>query len=231
MALGPSDVVDNAVSTDTTGTFKTIALPTSGVSVGDMMFMAIVITDTGDPLADVLTTPAGWTRDFTQELPATTSTPRAYLYWIEVPGGGLGASIDVVSSTATVTSAAVAFAVTNADTSALDVSGTPSTGTSTTLSCPAVTASGTGGLIVRCGYIDGDSESAQPTMASHTAINWQEISSFGNGDSVSVWVAAQPSTSVAAGTATITSEEWLGQTVVIAEAGASGNPYNYYAQQ
>lgn len=220
MALAVSDVVANALTDVTTsGATRTVNLPTTGVETGDMMYICMSINKNAADIGDVLTTPTNWTRINTQGLPNTASTPRAYIYRRKVPGGGLGSTVDITSSDTAIGHIAVAFAVQNAE-EVPDVVGTWSTGTSTTISCPAVTATNTGGLTIRFGVSDDDDQASQPSMTAHTAINWEEHASPTNGESVYVWVATQPSTSVAAATASIANEQWGGETFVIAEAAA-----------
>jgi len=221
MALSVSNVVASATTTNQgTGTTRTVNLPTSGVSEGDIMYVAIVYIGAAS-VGDILTA-TGWTKDWTGDVASTTSTPRGFIFHREVPPGGLGATVDFDTSNANFDHAAVAFAITGAEATP-DVIGTAQTDSSGTLSCPAVTASGTGGLALRFGFIDADDESSQPAMSGHTAINWAEDSNPGNGGGVFCWVDDQASTSVGAATASISSEEWAGQTIVVSEAGgASG---------
>src|SRR3990172_1643737 len=124
MALAVSDVVANALTDVQVGTGDTsfaVNLPTAGVAEGMMMVICLAINDAGD-IADGLTTPGSWTRHGGALLPDTVSTPRVYVFWREVPGGGLGSTVTVSETIATAFNAiAVAFAVQSADTAALDV--------------------------------------------------------------------------------------------------------------
>ncbi len=231
MALAVSDIVANATTTPVfgTSTTKTYTLPTAGVAEGNIMYLVAGVNTSGD-VADVLATPSGWSLiGSTFTVPDTASTPRFYIFARAVPGGGLGSTVDITSSSSTSMShSGIAFAVQNA---ALvpDVVGTPSATTSTTITCPSVTASLTGGLTIRVGCNDDDDQSSQPSMTSHTAVNFVQVANtVQNGWNAYVWAATQPSTSVGSATATILSDQNVGQTFVIEEdAGsktASGSP-------
>lgn len=219
MALAVTDVVNNAVTDVTSsGATRTVNLPTTSVEEGDMMVICMNINKASADIGDVLTTPAGWTKAGTQGLPDTASTPRMYVYWRAVPGGGLGSTVDITSSDTAIGHVAVAYAIQAADTTALDVFAAASTGTSSTLSCPGATATNTGGLILRHGCSDDNDESSQPAMTAHTSINWEDQSSPSNGHGVFTYVAVQPSTTIAAATISLTaSEQWGGITFVVAE--------------
>lgn len=225
MALAVSDIVANAVTSAVfgTNTTKTFTLPTVGVSEGDIMYLVAGINIGGGDVADVLTTPAGWSLVGSSfAVPDTASTPRFYIFARAVPGGGLGSTVDITSSSSTnMSHGGVAFAVQGAELIP-DVVGTPTAGTDTTINCPAVTASETGGLIIRVGGNDDDDQSSQPSMTSHSAVNFVQVgNTVQNGWNAYVWSALQPSTSVAASSASISNEQNAGQTFVIQEA-ASG---------
>ncbi len=218
MALAVTDVVANALSDVTgSGASRVVTLPTSSVEAGDMMVICMVINKASADIGDVLTTPTDWTKAGTQGLPDTASTPRMYVYWIEVPGGGLGSSVTITSSDTAIGHVAVAFAIQSADITALDVWATPNTGTGSTITCPGATATNTGGLILRFAACDDDDQSSQPSMSAHTNINWEEHASPTNGESIYCYVAVQPSTTIGTSTISIGSEQWGGITFVVAE--------------
>lgn len=217
MALALSDVVASATTADSApGATRTVNLPISGVSEGNMMFLLMSIHKEAADIGDVLTTPTGWTRVTEQGLPTTTSTPRAYLYKRPVPNGGLGSTVDITSSDTAIGHAAVAFAIQNAD-EALDILGTWNTGTGTTVTFPAVTAVNVDGLIIRIAVLDDDKQSSQPALTDHTAVNWAELMLPVNGSTILAYKALQPSTAAATGTITISEEQWAANTFVISE--------------
>lgn len=224
MALALSDVVASATtSDDTAGATRTVNLPTSGVSEGDMMFICMSIHKEAVDIGDVLTTPTGWDRVTEQGLPvAATSAPRAYLYKRRIPGGGLGSTVGITSSDTAIGHTAVVFAVQNAA-EVLDVLGIWNTGTGTTVTFPAVTAINVDGLIIRIAVLDDDDETSQPALSAHTAINWAEVMLPINGSTTLAYKALQPSTTVTTGSITLAGpgdEEWAANTFVIAEASA-----------
>lgn len=219
MALAVTDIVSSATS-DVTGssTTRTVTLPTSGVTAGMMMVICMNINKSGADIGDVLTTPGSWNKAGTQILPDTASTPRMYVYWIEVPGGGLGSSVDITSSDAAIGHVAVAYAIDGADVTALDVFPTPETGTGDAVTMPAATATGTGGLILRYWCADDDDETSHLALSAHTAIDWEEQSSPSNGSGIFTYVAVQPSTTIAQASITQqNAEQWGGITFVVGE--------------
>ena len=214
-----------SVSNDPGGATQTASLPTTTSNEGDLIFVAAVTYVSGGDVGDVFTTPSGWTQDTSATLPTTVSAPYYYLYWRAVQAGGEGSTLDITSSDTGVNTNFLACVIPGSASDSLKLSAT-GTGTSTSLDFPSGTATGTGGLIIRVGSIDGDSETATPSLTGHTALGYQEDASPGNGGTIIGYVDTQPSTSVGTAALTITSEQWHAHTFVVGEASAGGGVYD-----
>lgn len=217
MALAVADIVNSATTSDAdASTTREVALPETDVSAGDMMYICMMISSSGD-IGDVLTTPSGWTLVAQHALDNTASTPRCYVYKRLIPGGGLGDTVNITSSASAICHAAVAFAVQDG-TEELDHTSHWYTQTSQATEVPQLLARQTGGLTIRMIVSDDDDETSQGAMSGHSTVNWAEVATPGNGGTVQVWAATQGSVEVGKATFSLAaSEQWGAFTFVIAE--------------
>ncbi len=226
MPLALTDISAVVSSIDSTGTIKTVGLPqdTIGTTEGAVMFALISYNIGSSDATDNLITPTGWTKEGFWLADATSSTPGGFIYKRLVPAGGLGAEVDFdTTSSVNDVTMSKAFAVQNAEED-IGVIQT-AVGTSATLGFPAATAPNAGGLTIRMGVIDDNDDLTGPTLAGHTQLGDWQTNSNANGASHGVWVQLQGSTSIPSADLTlVASEEWLGITFQIQEAG--GGPIN-----
>ena len=162
----------------------TVNLQTTNVEAGNIMVVCISVTTAGDP-APTLTTPDGWSLVATQSLPATISTPRAYVFARKIPTAGLGSTVDIDAS-ATLGFAAVAFVLRGTDETP-NIVGTWGTGTAIDAPCPTPTATRENCIIIH--FLATDAQVITADDPADTLIGNIGIATPGNG--TEIWVSYQ----------------------------------------